>query len=321
MKILIKKILFPVLFTITCFNLNAQTNGRDFTAVDAYVKSLGRLDSMSMGTINNVVSNKFTDKMDKARAIYYWIAHSITYDVKAAHSNSTVKNTPADVLLYRKAVGIGFASLFQDMCSSADIRCLTVDGFIKNSTQQIGESGTEINHSWVVVQLGQSPETWFYVDPALGSGFADADMKVFTSYYTDAYFFTEKETFNLQHFPDNEAWKLGSAPKNKKDFFEMPIVKVAAVELGLKRLSPNDGNIKAKVNKAVKFSFTIKSTENINKVELGIGEKKKYKVEEIQYSNSASVLSFSYKFETENSCPLTVFVNGKEFVVYHVDVE
>jgi Transglutaminase-like superfamily len=321
MKILMKKNLFPFLFTLTCFNVNAQTNGRDFTAVDAYVKTLGPLTGMSMGTINNVVSNKFTDKIDKARAIYYWVAHNITYDVKAGKNNSTAKNTPADVLLSRKAVGIGFASLFQDMCSSADIRCLTVDGFVKNNIQQIGEKETEINHSWAVVQLGESPETWFYVDPAWGSGYGDAEMKVFTPYYTDAYFFTEKETFNLQHFPDNEAWKLGPAPKSKKDFFEMPLVKVGAVELGIKKLSPNEGNIKAKVKKAVKFSFTLKSTEDITKVELGIGEKKKYKVEEIQYSNSASVLSFSYKFEEENSYPVTVFVNGKEFVSYYVEVE
>ena len=321
MKMLIKKILPLLLFTIANFNVNAQTNGRDFTAVDAYVKGLGPLNGMSMGTINNVVSNKFTDKIDKARAIYYWIAHNITYDVKAARNNSMMKNTPTEVLLSRKAVGIGFASLFQDMCSSADIRCLTVDGFVKNNTSQIGEKETEINHSWAVVQLGESPETWFYADPAWGSGYGDAEMKVFTPYYTDAYFFTEKETFNLQHFPDNEAWKLGPAPKNKKDFFEMPLVKVAAVEFGIKKLSPNEGNLKTKANKAVKFSFTLKSTEDIVKVELGIGEKKKYKVEEIQYSNSASVLSFTYKFEDENSYPVTVFVNGKEFAQYYVEVE
>ena len=145
MKNLVKKLL-PVLFMGVVLNASGQTNGRNFTTIDAYVKSLGPLDSMSMGTINNVVSNKFTDKIDKARAIYYWITHNITYDVKAARSNTSIKNTPAEVLLSRKAVGIGFASLFQDMCSSADIRCLTVDGFIKNSTQQIGEKGTDINH-------------------------------------------------------------------------------------------------------------------------------------------------------------------------------
>ena len=172
-----------------------------------------------------------------------------------------------------------------------------------------------------MVQLGQSPEEWYYVDAAFGSGYPNADMKEFTKAYTAAYFFTEKETFNLQHFPDNEAWKLGKAPKNKTDFFEMPVVKVAAIEFGLKKISPNEGKIKTKVNKVVKFSFTLKSTEDIVKVELGIGDKKKYKVEEIQYSNSASVLSFTYKFQDENAYPVIVFVNGKEFVSFYVEVE
>lgn len=320
MKNLIKK-LIPAFFIFTGLNASAQTNGRDFTKIDAYVKSLGPLENMSMGTINNVVSNKFTDKIDKARAIYYWIAHNITYDPKSIRTNSTTKNTPAEVLQSRKAVGIGFASLFQDMCSSADIRCLTVDGFVKYNSQQIGEKDQEINHSWAVVQLGQSPEEWYYVDPAFGSGYLSGDMKEFTRYYTDSYFFTEKATFNLQHFPDNSAWKLGSAPKSKGDFFDMPVIKTAAVEMGITKCSPNDGKIKARADKGVKFSFTIKSTENITKVELGVGEKKKYHLEDIQYSNSATVLSFTYKFKDTDSGPLIVLVNGKEFAQYYVDME
>lgn len=315
------KNILTTLFIFLVFNASAQTNGRDFKAVDAYVKSLGSLDSMSMGTINNVVSNKFTDKIDKARAIYYWIAHNINYDVKSTRNNNKLKNTPADVLLTRKATGIGFANLFQDMCSSADIRCLTVDGFVKYSTQQIGEKDEEINHSWAVVQLGQSPEDWYYVDPAFGSGYLNAEMKEFTKAYTDAYFFTEKETFNLQHYPDNQAWRLGSGPKSKKDFFDMPVVRVSAIEFGMKKLSPNDGKIKAKLNKAVKFSFTLKSTEEITKVALGVGEKKKYRIEEIQYSASGNILSFTYKFQDANAYPVTVFVNGKEFVLYYAEVE
>ncbi len=320
MKIFLKKILLFIL-TITCFSSFAQTNNRDFSAVDAYVKSLGPLDSMSMGTINNVVSNKFTDKIDKARAIYYWVAHNITYDVKATRTNNVSKNLPAEVLLSRKAVGIGFASLFQDMCSSADIRCLTVDGFVKNKTEEIGEKDMDINHSWAVVQLGESPEDWFYVDPAFGSGYFDDDMKEFTTAYTDAYFFTEKETFNMQHYPDNTAWKLGSGPRNKKDFFELPIIKVAAMEFAIKKCSPADGHLNVKANKGVKFSFTFTKMGEINKVELASGEKKKYKIEEIQYSNSGSSLSFTYKFEDANSFPVTIFVNGKELVRYYVDVE
>jgi hypothetical protein len=309
-----------LLLTLTSVNLFGQTGGRDFKAIDAYVKSLGSLDSMSMGTINNVVSNKFEDKIDKARAIYYWIANNITYDIKAARSNSIMKNSPTEVLLYRKAVGAGFASLFQDMCSSADIRCLTVNGFVKHNTEQIGEKGTEINHSWAVVQLGQSPETWFYVDPAWGSGYADAEMKVFTKSFTDAYFFSDKANFNLNHYPDNQAWKLGSAPKSKSDFFALPVVKAAALEFELKKFTPNDGKLKAKVNKPVFFSYMLSGREEITKVALAMGERKKYKVKEMDFVFNNGALSFSYKFEEDGAFPVTVLINGKELMAYSVEV-
>ena len=320
MNYLFKK---TILLLLTCapFILSAQTEGRDFKAVDDYVKSLGSLQGMSMGTINNVVSKKFEDKIDRARAIYYWIANNITYDIKAARGNNPAKNTPTEVLLSRKAVGIGFASLFQDMCSSADIRCLTVDGFVKNTTEEIEEKGTEINHSWAVVQLGLSPETWYYVDPAWGSGYPDAEMKVFTKSYTDAYFFTDKATFNLQHYPDNEAWKLGNAPKNKRDFYALPLVKVAAQDLGLKKLSPNDGILKVKAGKSITFNYTLNSNETIGKVALAVGERKKLKVKDMNYSYSGSTLSFTYKFEEDGAYPVMIMIDGKEFVGYAVEVE
>ena len=45
MKIIIK-ISFAVLLLMFGSNLFAQTNGRDFTAIDAYVKSLGNLENI-----------------------------------------------------------------------------------------------------------------------------------------------------------------------------------------------------------------------------------------------------------------------------------
>jgi transglutaminase/protease-like cytokinesis protein 3 len=315
----IKKCSF-VLLMFCSVNLSAQSSGRDFKAIDDYVKSLGNLDSMSMGTINNVVSNKFEDKMDRARAIYDWIAMNITYDIKAGRTNNTSKNSVKEVLQTRRAVGAGFAALFQDMCSSAGIRCLTVNGFVKNTIEQIGEKSTDINHTWAVVQLGQSPDTWYYVDPAWGSGYADAEMKTFTKSFTTAYFFADKATFNLQHYPDNEAWKLGSGPRNKRDFYGLPLVKVAALEFDMKKFSPNDGILKAKAGKPVYFSYALGNKEQVTKVSLAIGEKKKYVLKDIDYVFNGGALSFSYKFDDGNF-PVTVIINGRELVTYSVEAD
>ena len=313
------KKIYTLLFCSMTLCVSAQTK-KDFKAIDDFVKKVGTLDSMTMGTISETVTKPFTDKTEKVRAIFDWIAFNISYDVKAARTSNETKNSTDEVLLYRKAVGIGYATLFQDMCSSADIRCLTVDGFVKRNIEEIGEDGDDINHSWAVVQLGQSPDDWFYVDPAWGSGYTDADMKTFTKSFNDAYFFADKAVFNLQHYPDNEAWKLGEAPKNKKDFFALPIISSAAFEFGVRKISPVTGHLMLSTEKPERFSFSVSAKENIDKLTLLIG-KKKPKLEEVQHSFSGGSVTFSYKFKEAGDFPMTILVNGKALATYHVEVE
>ncbi|GAB2822287.1 transglutaminase domain-containing protein [Ferruginibacter profundus] len=320
MKYIFKKLSVLLLVGITA-NCFAQKEGRDFKAIDEYVKKLGALDSMNMGTISSLLTKNYTDKTDKVRAIYDWIAYNIAYDLKNAGSGPGDKNTSTEVLLRRKATGAGYATLFQDMCSSAGIRCLTADGFVKFGTDQINDTKTEINHSWAVVQLGQSPEAWYYADPCWGAGYTDAEFKTFTRAFNPDYFFADLTIFNWQHYPDNMAWQLGPGPKNKKDFFGMPVIKSAAYELGLKKMNPNDGAVKVKVNKPLAFSYQLNSNATITKVALVFGEGKKKKIKEVPFSFNGNMLGFTYKFEEEDSFPVTVLVNGKELAAYMVDIE
>jgi len=320
MKHFPKKLLSLALICIT-LHAAAQKSGRDFTEIDAYVKKLGTLDSMNMGTISNLLTKNYENKTDKARAIFDWIAYNIVYDIKTARNGGSEKNSSTEVLLYRKATGSGYANLFQDMCSSAGIRCLTADGFIKFGIDQIGDDKTEINHTWDVVQLGQSPEAWYYVDACMGSGYTDAEFKTYTKSFNPDYFFADLTIFNWQHFPDNIAWYLGPRLKNKKDFFSMPIIKSAAYELGLKKLNPVEGSVKAKVGKALPFSYQISLEAEITKVQLAIGEGKKQKIKEVEFSLSGRILGFTYKFEEEGEFQVKVIVNGKELVEYKINVE
>lgn len=310
-------------FVLLCLTLNciAQKEGRNFKDIDEYVKKLGTLDSLNMGTISKLLTKNYEDKTDKVRAIYDWIAYNISYDIKAAKNGSTDKNSSTEVLLYRKATGAGYANLFQDMCSSAGIRCLTADGFVKFGIEQVKDSKTEINHSWAVVQLGQSPEAWYYADPCWGSGYTDAEFKTFTKVFNPDYFFADLTIFNLQHYPNNTAWQLGPGPKNKKDFFNFPVVKSAAYEFGLKKFTPNDGAVKIKAKEPLVFGYQLSDRAIINKVTLAIGEGKRKIIKEVPFTFNKNILSFFYKFMEEDNLSVTVLINGKELMEYAVEVE
>ncbi|HMD00097.1 MAG TPA: transglutaminase domain-containing protein [Ferruginibacter sp.] len=320
MKFSINKALLLAVFVGSFLPSLAQVNAKDYAKVDEFVKKVGSLDTMNMGNISEAVTKNFPDKIDKIRAIYDWITNNISFDCAMARSNRDDKNSPTEVLLSRKAVGIGFASLFQDMCSSANIRCLTVDGFVKRHIDDIGESDAEVNHSWAVVQLGQSPEDWYYFDPAWGAGYTDPDMKKFTKAFNPSYFFADKVVFNLQHYPDNEAWKLGAAPKNKKDFYALPIVNSEAYDVSLGKMTPATGHLKTSAEKPQSFSFTMKPGATIDKLSLLIIKNKKPQVKDLPVSFNNGVLSFSFKFD-EGDYPVTVMVNDKELVTYHVEAD
>ncbi|MGC4104506.1 transglutaminase domain-containing protein [Ferruginibacter sp.] len=315
-----KKILTLLLIsiTVTCF---AQKDGRDFKDIDEYVKKLGTLDTLNMGTISNILTKNYSDKTDKVRAIYDWIAYNISYDIKTARNGGAEKNSSDEVLKFRKATGAGYANLFQDMCSSAGIRCLTADGFIKFGTADIGETKSDINHSWAVVQLGQSPDKWYYADPCMGSGYPDAEFKTFTKAFNPDYFFATLSIFNWQHYPDNAAWQLGPGPKNKADFYGLPIIKSAAYEFGLKRFTPNDGKVKAKAGKPLAFSYELSNSSSVERIAIAFGEGKKRKVKDVPFTSSGNIVGFTFKFEEEDNFPVTVLINGKELIEYNVDVE
>ena len=308
---------FVLLCNVVAFS---QSKKSEFKVVDDYVKSLGPLDTLNMGTISFIVTKKFPDPKDKVRAIFDWIAYNISFDLKAARNNDNEKNFTELILKSRKAKAAGYAALFQDMCSAIKIRCLTVDGYVKYTTEQINEKLETFNHTWAVVQLGQSPETWFYVDPTWGTGFTDDRLTKFTKFYNDDYFFADRTIFNYQHFPDNGAWLLGQGTKSLANFITWPLVKSAAYEFKMGKYFPATGLIKTQLNKPVPFSININTDAKIEIVSLVIGDDKKKKTKTVDYNISGNNISFNYKFDNEDTYPITVLINNKPVLSYMVEV-
>jgi hypothetical protein len=314
------KILLTGFCVVLSLASTAQQANNEFKIVDDYVKSLGSLDTLNMGTISYVVTKKFSESRDKVRAIFDWIAYNISFDCKAARNNGNEKTNSDDVLKFRRTTSTGYATLFQDMCSVVKIRCLTVNGYAKYSVEDINEIPDQFNHAWVVVQLGQSPESWYYVDPTWGSGFTDAKMTTYTKQFNDDYFFANKSLFNFQHFPDNKAWQIGAGPKSVKDFFELPLVKHKAYEFGLAGFVPQNGFIKSTVSKPVLFNIRINAFAKVDIVALEIGTEKRKSIKTVDYTYNNGLISFSYKFDEDDAYPVTILINNKPVLGYFAEV-
>ncbi|HMO63269.1 MAG TPA: transglutaminase domain-containing protein [Ferruginibacter sp.] len=319
MKIKFYVALFSSILLLMPAVSTAQASSQ-YKQVDEYVQTLGSMDSLNMGTISHILTKNFSSNADKVRAIFCWIANNISFDVKRFKSSGNEKMTTEEVLKNRKANAYGYAALFQDMCSVAKIRCLTVDGYARYTTEDINEKPDNFNHSWAVVQLGTSPESWQYADPAWGSGFIDDKMTVFTKAYNDAYFFADKTIFNFQHLPDNTAWLLGPGTKDVKSFMAMPLVKNAAYELGLTKFMPAGGYIKTKLKNPLEFSIALNPGATVQIVALQIiqGKKTETKTMDIKYQNG--LLKFNHKFAEADTYPVNVLINNKMLLSYMIEV-
>jgi hypothetical protein len=317
-----KTIYITLLSAIILLSGNASAQmPAPYSEVDAYVESIGALDTLNAGTISHIVTRKFQAPADKVRAIYYWITRNISPDLRAARGNSNEKMVAETVLKTRKANPSGFANLFQDMCSVAKIRCLTVEGFMKKHTDHVMELPDEFNHTWAVVQLGQSPDTWYYVDPYSGCGTLDEKNTKFTRAFNPDYFFAPKTLFNFQHFPDNKSWQLGSSgPGSLKEFQALPLLLNAAYTFGVTGFTPVTGMLKASVKKPVSFSLRLQGNNNIELVALQVGADKKRRNKTVDFSQQGSSISFQYRFEEEDSYPVTVYINNQPVLTYFAEI-
>jgi hypothetical protein len=203
----------------------------------------------------------------------------------------------------------------------ANIRCLSVDGYVKNWAEDINNPSDEINHSWNVVQLGQSPEEWFYIDAAKASGYTDKKYSIFTKEFTSQYFFADKTLFNMDHFPDNSAWQLGGGPNSKKEFYALPVFSNTAYRFGLQRPQPGTGYIKTKTKNTTIFSFPHKIPVTISAVTLVTGdEKRQDKPQPMNFTDNGGVITFTHQFKKEDTYPVRIIADGKVLVQYYVEV-
>jgi hypothetical protein len=316
-----KYILFFFSWLICCTAI-AQTNKNLLDQIDEKVQQMGAMQGSNLANITQTITTPFNGKREHAMAIYCWIGRQIKWNVKSTKSADTKNSLPENVIALRTATPLGFANLYQEMCSQSDIRCLVVDGYVKYQIEQIGEMPEQVNASWNVVQLGSTPSEWFYVDVFNAAGKCDKKWTIFTPDFTKSYFFPEKEIFNGEHYPDNEAWLLSRGPAGLKDFVARPILGRASYENGLVGYFPDKGKFISKLGQPFRCSLRMTNLKADAPVTLLISEGNKPALETRvnleTMSNNDYYIDFRFKKEAEYR--FTLQIDGKDLLTYLIEV-
>ncbi|MBK9255373.1 MAG: hypothetical protein IPM42_07800 [Saprospiraceae bacterium] len=251
--------------------------GQDYTAIDAYAKSVKY--SKDLAKLTDKLTSPYQDDESKVRAIFVWIASNIEYDHKklAKMQSSGFKNTKLkgrseedvkakrlaqiqgyieETLDDRKGVCQDYSWLFQAMCIHAGIECEFVTGVAKTRPSQIGSENTGTKHAWNAVKINGK---WALMDVTWSNGMGEkAD-------FGKGFFHLPPQTMIMSHFPAEPEWQLMDSVYSKATFASLPFLYSGFIKYEVSDITPFTGKVTRKDTISLKVKLTAGSTLVIGK--------------------------------------------------------
>lgn len=219
--------------------------------------------------------------MQKVRAIFYWIASHIAYDMdretggrkswQLNDRDTTYDSRPLNdrvayqVLKKRKAVCDGYARLFKSLCDFAGITSAIITGYARSEGDPI-HAKFIANHTWNAVYVDSM---WRLLDVTWASGYISLASPIFVAQYDDHYFLTPPERFIHSHFPDDLQWTLLSNPPALKEFAKAPFKPMAFMKYSIASYQPASGIIEAHVGDTIAIHLKLSNSMNSKRIAPG----------------------------------------------------
>lgn len=204
------RIIFTVLILILCLAARAQSP-EGFHTADAIARSAPDDPETTLQELSAYFALNLSSKTDLVRAFYWWTANRIGYDAENMFSLRPVEDTArliSETLRNRKAVCIGYAALFHELCRNAGIESYIILGY----TRQQGVV-VNTNHAWILVH---TDTCWNFTDPTWGAGFIQNGS--FEKKFTDIYFSVQPDVMIKSHLPFDPLWQCLYQPISPSDF-------------------------------------------------------------------------------------------------------
>ncbi|OHX64104.1 transglutaminase domain-containing protein [Flammeovirga pacifica] len=312
-----------LLLLICCANLHSQ----NLKEVDQYVIH-HLLKEKNIDKLSNKINAKYQKPIVRARAIYCYISSTISYDVDAWKKGNvgyrftykTEKEKEQKLRAFRndkaieavksgKAVCDGYSTLFEILCHKSEIECITVQGESKSFLSDLNKTFSEDvkgDHAWNIITINGEK---FLVDTTWGAGSIDNQLK-FVKNYSDVYFMMPPNRFILNHYPQQEQYKLTSI--SKKQFYDYPLFYLDYFFTNIKLIAPLNKEIK----KSNSFQIIL-SPLTIQKDLLFAYDDSKYALD-IKMKEIDGKLYIEVPSSSPNSTYFTIYYKNMSIVTYLV---
>lgn len=200
-------LLFSFLFSILSFG---QANV-GYTLVDAKMSKIPANAANSTEAIAKYINANFKTENDKIRAVFYWTASNISYDVENMFAVN-IMETPQDRITKtfktRKGICGDYAMIFSEIANLVGVKSVVVEGY----TKQDGKVAT-LAHAWCAAKIENK---WYLFDPTWGSGYVNNNK--YTRKINNIHFKVEPSKMINSHMPFDYLWQFINYPITNQEF-------------------------------------------------------------------------------------------------------
>ncbi len=127
-----------------------------------------RIFNTNAAKLTRKLTKNLPSENEKVCAIYGWITSNIRYNIKKCASFNFKKQTPKKVLQRGMATCQGYADLFNAMCGFAGIQSVGVQGYVKGSDWDQGDTFYYEEHIWNAANVDGE---WKLLDATWDAGY------------------------------------------------------------------------------------------------------------------------------------------------------
>ncbi|TDE46991.1 hypothetical protein E0I26_02580 [Flavobacterium rhamnosiphilum] len=206
-----KNICLVLFFFFSLLSFGQVNSG--YPLVDAKMAAIPANSAVSTEGIAAYINVNFKTETDKIRAIFYWTASNISYDVANMYSvnfNETTQEKIAKALKTKKGVCIHYAVVFNELSQKIGIQSYIIEGY----TKQNGKV-SDLAHAWTAAKIDRK---WYVFDPTWGSGYVNNGR--FSKKINNYYFKAEPAKIIASHIPFDYLWQFSNYPITNGEFYE-----------------------------------------------------------------------------------------------------
>lgn len=199
------------LFFLFIFNAGILSAQLDNTEVDREMARIPKSKTSSISSIASFIQEKFSSDSNKLRAIYFFTANHIDYDVDnmfAVNFNETTESKIEKALSQRTGVCMHYAEVFNALANQLGFESYVVEGMTKQNGQTDGMA-----HAWNATKLDGK---WYLFDATWGSG--SISQGKFIKKLDNQYYKVKPEKLAKTHYPFDYIWQFTHQPLKANDF-------------------------------------------------------------------------------------------------------